>query len=88
MIKFTTYLATSWQPLLMLLIGLCAVLLVGYIQWFGSTRKTIVQWIGKYIFRDKYGSQQSADSLFMVITSFLVAVGGVWIVVAILFLTN
>lgn len=85
---FISYLVTYWQPLFMLLVGIIAVLLIGYMQWFGNVRKRAVQWIAEYIFRNKLGSEQSADSLFMVVTSFIVAIGGVWIVVAILFLTN
>lgn len=85
---FTSYLIKYWQPLFMLAVGLSAVLFIGYAQWFGNVRKKTVQWIARYIFRDKLGSEQSADSLFMVVTSFLVAIGAVWVIVAILFLAN
>ena len=51
-------------------------------------KKQIVSWIAKYIFRSQFMSEKSAESLFNVITSFLFMAGGIWVVVAIYYLTN
>jgi hypothetical protein len=82
-----TYLQTYFQPLAGLLIAFAIVALVGYINWYGDTKARAVQWIAKNIFRNKFGSEASAESLFKVLTSYLGAVGAIGIIVAILYLT-
>jgi hypothetical protein len=58
-----------------------------YLNWYGDTKVRSVRWIAKNIFRNKFGSEANAESLFKVLTSYLGAIGAVGIIVAILYLT-
>ena len=82
---FVIYLITYWQPLSGLFIGLLTVFVFLYLHIF--QKANIVQWIAKYIFRNQFMSEKSAENLFNVITSFLVTIGGLWIILAIYYLT-
>jgi hypothetical protein len=42
----------------------------------------------KKIFRNQFMAEKSAESLLSVVTSFLFMIGGIWIVVAIYYLSN
>jgi hypothetical protein len=83
-----THLITYWQPLSGLLLGVAILILVGYIQFFSNIRTRVVKCIAKHIYRDKFMSEKSAESLFMAITSFAVPVAAIFILSAILYLTN
>jgi hypothetical protein len=83
-----TYILVNWQPLIGLITSSVVLVSVGYIQWFGETRPNVVYWIAKYIFRDRYGAVQNADSLFMVATSFIISMAGVWLILAVYFLAD
>ncbi len=84
---FIQYVATYWQPLLILLMGVGLLTFVGYINWYKQTKQSVVGWVARQVFRNGFRSDVSADNLFMTITSFLLALGGIWIVVAVLYLT-
>jgi hypothetical protein len=78
------YIIEYWQPLSGLIIGLLLVVLfcLLYTRW----RKKPVQWIAKHIFRNQLMSEQSATSLFNVLISFMFTIGGLWIILALMYL--
>ena len=86
--ELVTYLTVYWQPVLILLIGVATLALTGFIHWYGSVKSEAVKWIARRIFKNGFGSGAMADNLVMVLSSFLVVVGMLWIGVAILYLTN
>jgi hypothetical protein len=80
------YLLKEWPPILVLGAG---VLLVGVFLYLHLVLKPkIVKWIAKYIFRNQVFSERSAEGLFNVAVSFIAAIGGIWIIFAIYYLTN
>ena len=80
------YLTAHWQPITGLIVGVLIEALYFYLYF--TKDKRIVPWIAKFIFRNQFMSEKSADSLFKVVTSYLFMFGGLWIVLAIYFLTN
>jgi hypothetical protein len=82
------YITFYIQPIIVLLIGIVILVFVGYINWYGTIKANAVRWIGKYIFRNQFRSEQSADGLFMVGTSLMLAIGGILVVLAVLFLDH
>jgi hypothetical protein len=82
-----SYLTVFWQPLSGLVIGAIVLVFVGYVNWYGTVKKDTIRWIAKHIFRNEFRSEMSADGLFMVVTSFLLAIGWIMIGVAFLYLT-
>ena len=83
-----SYLITYWQPLLLLIIGVCVLLFVGYINWHDHTKSDVVSWVAKIMFRNNLKSEMSAQNAFMVITSILLAMALIWIGIASLYLTH
>ena len=81
---FTAYITEYWQPLSGLIIGLILIILfcLLYTRW----RKAPVQWIAKHIFRNQLMSEKSASSLFNVLISLLFAIGGLWVILALVYL--
>jgi hypothetical protein len=69
-----------------LFIGAALLVFVAYINWYGSAKADVVRWIAKRIFRNDFKSEKSADGLFMAITSFLLLIGGLWIILAVQYL--
>ena len=81
-----SYLITYWPPLLILSAG---VGLVAFFLYLHLLRKAdSIRWIAKYIFRSQPMSEKSAEGLFNTAASFVVTVGGLWIILAIFYLTN
>ena len=80
----SSYIATNWQPLSGLIIGLAMIAL--FICLYTRWRKGSVQWIAKYIFRNQMMSEKSAESLLNVLIGFLFAIGGIWVILALVFL--
>ena len=78
------YILKYWQPISGLMIGL--VLIVLFCFLYTRWRKIPVQWIAKHVFRNQIMSERSADSLFNVVISFIPVIGGIWIVLALLYL--
>jgi len=86
MSEILAYVQYYFQPLSGLLIGSVIVLFVCYINWYGDIKANTVRWIAKKIFGDGFRSAESADHLFMTITSLLLAGGGILIILALLYL--
>jgi hypothetical protein len=80
-----TYLVAHWQPIAVFLIGI-AILGIYYFLHFRK-KQIIVPWIAKYMLRNQ-NMVPSAEGLFNVVTSFIFLVGGIWIIVAIFYLSN
>jgi hypothetical protein len=76
---------TYWQPLSGLIIGVLVIAI--YLYLYLRRKAEIVQWIAKYIFRQQFMSEKSAENLFNVATSFVATIGGLWIILAIYYLT-
>jgi hypothetical protein len=83
-----SYITFYTQPLIGLLIGLVILAFVGYVNWCGTVKADTVRWVARYIFCNQFRSEQSADGLFMVVTSFVLAIGGMWVVLALLYLVH
>jgi hypothetical protein len=79
------YLITHWQPVIALLVGLVVLALYYYLQV--RSKVYILRWIAKSIFRNQ-NMLPSAESMFNVATSFLFMVGGIWVIVAIYYLSS
>jgi hypothetical protein len=77
-----------WQPLSGLGIGLLILAFVGYMNWFGTTKRRTIEWIARRAFHNEFNSQQSADGMFMVATSILLAIGWIMVGVSLLYLSN
>ena len=80
------YLYTYWAPLLVLVAGSVLITLFLFIHLL--KKQEIIRWMAKYIFRNQIMAEKSAEGLFNVATSFVVTVGGLWISLAIYYLTN
>jgi hypothetical protein len=76
------------DPLIGLAIGLVILAFIAYMNWYRTVKADSVRWIAKYIFRDHFRADKSADGLFMVITSILLCAGIFWTGLAILYLTH
>jgi hypothetical protein len=78
------YITKYWAPLSGLIIGSLLIILFCflYTRW----RKAPVKWIAKHIFRDQFKSETSANGLFNVLISFIFTIGGLWVVLALLYL--
>jgi len=81
----TFYLITHWQPISGLFIGLLMLALYYYLHFKAKDR--VAFWIAKHIFRNQ-NRIASAGDLFNVVTSFLFMFGGIWVIVAIYYLSN
>jgi predicted PurR-regulated permease PerM len=81
-----SYLRAHWPPLVGLLIGSLIVAFFLYLHL--RQKRNIVRWIARYVFRNQIMSDRSAESLFNVVTSFIAGVGGLWIILALYYLTN
>jgi hypothetical protein len=77
-----------WQPLSGLGIGLLILAFVGYMNWFGTTKQRTIEWIARRAFHNEFNSKQSADGMFMVATSLLLAMGWIMAGVSLLYLSN
>jgi hypothetical protein len=80
------YILTSCRPLIGILLGLILVASFFYLHLY--QKKNIVGWVAKYIFRNQYRSVKSAEGLFNAVVSFIFAIGGIWIILAVYYLTN
>lgn len=79
------YLITYWQPISGLFLG---ALLVGIFLYIHTRKKaSFIRWIAKNVFRSQFMAEKSAEGLFNVATSFVLTVGGLLIILAILYLT-
>ena len=85
LIHYITYYV---QPLLGLLAGVVVIGVVAYLNWYGAIKQDVVSWISRRIFDGEIESEASADGLFMAVTGFGVMFGGIWIVLAILYLSH
>jgi hypothetical protein len=81
---FTSYIIKYWQPLSGLIVGILLIVLfcLLYTRW----RKAPVRWIAKHIFGNQFMSEKSADGLYNVLISLIPVVGGLWIILALLYL--
>jgi hypothetical protein len=85
LIQYITY---YLQPLVGLLAGMAIIAVVAYLNWYGTIKKDVVAWISSSVFGAKMGSEESADGLFMAVTGFGIMFGGLWIVLAMLYLSH
>lgn len=82
------YLVAHCQPLLGGCIGACALAIVTFANWYGTVKSDTARWIGQHVFGDNVTSEQSGNGLFMVISSILLAIGWIWMGLAIMYLSN
>ena len=75
-------------PVLGIVIGSILLFVVGYINWHKGTKEKSVSWIQSKIFQNSFDNKNRAEGLFGVITSLLLAAGGIMIVVSIFILSN
>jgi len=82
------YITWYFQPLLWLLLAILVLASVAYINWVGTIKRDAIGWLAKNIFNNEIESAASADGLFMAVTAFAVMFAGIWLVVAILYLSH
>jgi hypothetical protein len=80
-----TYASFFWAPLLFLVAGCGTVGLFLYLHL--SKKRSAIAWLAKYVFRSQMMSERSAEGLFNVVSSFVVMIGGIWILMALYVLT-
>ena len=80
-----TYITKFWAPITVLIAGLILVSFFIYLHL--KLKPRIVKWIAKYIFRNE-NMVPSAEGVFNVATSFVAMIGGLWIILAIYYLSN
>jgi hypothetical protein len=79
------YLLILSQPVVLVFEGLLVLGVYYYLQL--SRKSYLVRWIARSIFRNHH-MLPSAQSLFNVMASFLFVLGGIWIIMAIYYLSN
>lgn len=79
------YITKFWAPIMVLVAGLILVSFFLYLHLSLKTR--IVRWIAKSVFRNE-NATSSAEGIFNVATSLIVTIGGLWIILAIYYLSN
>ena len=78
---------TIYWPSLVVLAG--GILFVGFFLYLNVFKKQkIVGWLAKHVFRNQLMSEKSAENLLMTATSFLLMIGGLWIILALYYLVN
>jgi hypothetical protein len=85
--SFVNYIAYYYQPLIGLIAGVIVLGLVAYINWYGTVKVDVVQWIARHVFRNQYMSVKSADGLFMTVSAYLMLFAALAIILASGFLT-
>lgn len=80
------YLAAYWQPLSGLIIGI--VLVAFFLHLHLHRKQGAIRWIADNVFHNQFMAEHSAEGAFNVATSFVFTVGGLWIILAMLYLTN
>lgn len=78
------YITKYWQPMIGLAVGV--LLIIFFCLLYTRWRKVSVQWIAKHIFRNQFMSEKSANGLFNVVISYIPVIGGLLIIIALLFL--
>ena len=79
------YFLYYWQPLTVLLIGVLCIFFFIYLHVY--QKKRIVHWMAKYIFRNEHMIPSATDA-FNVVTSFIVTIGGLWVILSLFYLVN
>lgn len=85
---FIEYFVYNFQPLSGLILGVLILIFVCFINWYGDLKHRSSKFIEAKLFQNDPRSEMSANGVFMTLTSFLVMIGGILIVVAMLFLNN
>jgi hypothetical protein len=81
-----TYIAEHWQPLFGLCIGVALISI--YLYLYATKHCLVIPLIARYVFGNAPSSIRSAEGLFNVLTSYVFVIGGIWIVLALFYLTN
>lgn len=82
------YLIMYNQPLVGLVMGSILLSFVGYINWYGNVKTNSIKWITSRFFHNEPRGEMSANSLFMVFSSLILAIGGILTVLAFLYLSH
>jgi hypothetical protein len=82
------YISYYAAPLVGIIIGLTTLSFIGYMNWYGEIKAKCINWLAEKFFRNNPNKKVDADSIFMTITSYLLAIGGLCILISILFLSN
>jgi hypothetical protein len=80
------YIDANWQPLSGLCIGVALMSVYFYI--YLTRHRLAIPIIAKHVFRSQQMSERSAEGLFNVLTSYIFAIGGIWIIAALFYLAN
>jgi hypothetical protein len=80
------YTAHNWQPLSGLFIGIALIAL--YLYLYLTRHRIFIPLIARHVFRNQLMSEKSAEGLFNVVTSYMFAIGGILIILALFYLTN
>lgn len=81
-----SYLTTHWPPIVVLLSGILLIGFWGYLQL--RLKASAAKWMAKHVFSDQLMALKSAENLLNVTTSFIGVIGGLWVILAIYYLSN
>lgn len=81
------YITVYAQPLAGLIAGIAIFAFIAVMNWYGNLKQRTVAFIAHAIYGNHPFATRSADGIFMVVTSLLLAVSGILIILALLFLT-
>ena len=76
----------EWEPIVGVIFGTILISLFLYLHL--RRKSNIIHWISEHIYGNQFMSERSAESLFNVTVSFLAAIGGIWIILSLYYLTN
>jgi hypothetical protein len=83
-----SYMVFYWQPITGLFLGLFLFASVIYANYNSSIKSRIIRWIARRLFGNELGSDLSANSLFSVLSSFVVVAAWIWTGLAVMYLWN
>jgi hypothetical protein len=73
------------KPLIGVLIGTVLLIIVGLANWHGNIKATSIKWLADTIYRNGPSSEKLADGMFMVLTSILLSLGGLSLLLGLLY---
>ncbi len=67
-------------------VGILLLFIVGYTNWYGNVKANSIKWIANKVFINNPSGEKRANGMFMVMTSILLSLGGISVLLSLLFL--
>lgn len=77
---------TKTEPAVGFIIGIILFVIVGFANWHGNFKTNSIKWLTTTIYNNNPLSQKLAEGLFMVLTSILLSLGGISLLLSLLYL--